>query len=234
MLKSYNGWPASPDRDDLDLLTFMVPGVPDRKFTTVRVAAPLFAYVIRRFDEEVDRLPGGVFDEWSYAFRPARSDEDLISCHGSATAVDLDATEFPMGVSRMTPVQRSTTRGIVSACRGEIRWGGEFRPPWVDEMHFELAKGTRHSTVKETVRIMGLHPDGRVVRPGDIVAGGNATRIRLVKKALAARGVYPRRLAYSGKWNARLGEALLEWTARFPNVSEQARLDRLGSVTHLF
>lgn len=147
-----NGWPASPDPADLDLVWITVA---TRTFRVKRVASPLFEYVIRRWHREVSPLTGGVLDEWSYAYRPIRgSTSGTLSNHSSGTAVDLDATEFPMGVRRMTRRQRWRVRRIVKATGGQIRWGGEWGYP--DEMHLELAPGTTPSSVRRQIDRMGL------------------------------------------------------------------------------
>jgi hypothetical protein len=152
MERSQNGWPASPDPDNLDLVWITVA---TRRFRVKRVAAPLFKYAIRRWHRKVSPLTGGVMDEWSYAYRVIRgSTGGTLSNHSSGTAVDLDATEFPMGVRRMTRRQRWRVRRIVKACGGQLRWGGEWGYP--DEMHLELAPDTTPDTVRTQVRRMGL------------------------------------------------------------------------------
>ena len=150
MLRSANGWPASSDPGDLDLVWI---SVATRRFRVTRVAAPLFRYAIRRWHREVSPLPGGVLDEWSYAFRLIRGSSSTISNHGSGTAVDLDATEFPMGTRRMTRGQRRRVRRIMRACGGVLRWGGEWSYP--DEMHIELAPGTTPASVRRQIARIG-------------------------------------------------------------------------------
>ena len=229
--RSYNGWIASPDPSKINAEWFEVPTVPNRKFRTVKVAAPLFSYLIRRFDAEVDPLGGGVMDEWSYAYRKARA-ADALSCHASGTAVDLDATQFPMGRANMTPAQRKQVEIILGACRKQYRWGGWFRMPYTDEMHFELVKGTSKATVESAIKAMGLHPDGRVLKVEDM-GKDHAVRIRLLKQALARVGLYPKKPRYNGKWNPRVMTGWTVWRGKV-NESPQTRLDRLGAQTGLF
>lgn len=151
MQSSQNGWPAAPDPNDLNL-TWVT--VATRKFRVARPAAPLFRYAIRRWHREVSPLTGGVMDEWSYNYRLIAGTSTL-SNHSSGTAVDLDATEFPMGLHRMTLRQRAHVKAIMRACGGQLRWGGSW---WttVDEMHIELAPGTSPASVKRQARRMGL------------------------------------------------------------------------------
>lgn len=231
MPTSYNGWTASPNLSDLD--TVRIEPVNGRSFIVRQVAAPLFAYLIRRFHAEVDPITGGVMDEWSYSYRKGRA-TNALSCHASATAVDLDATQFPMGRTNMTARQRSAVRSILAATRRMFRWGGDFNRGYEDEMHFELAKGTTPTTVRKAIAAMALHSDGRVLQPNDLRAGGHPTRIRLLKRALAKVGLYPKRPVYSGTWNLQLARAWDTYRKRRPSQSRQERLDALGAVTHLF
>lgn len=229
--RSYNGWIASPDPAKIGVEWYEVPTVPNRRFRTVKVAQPLFSYLIRRFNAEVDPLGGGVIDEWSYAYRKARA-ADALSCHASGTAVDLDATQFPMGRANMTPAQRKAVETILAACEKQYRWGGWFRMPYTDEMHFELVKGTSKASVEKAVRAMALHPDGRVLRLEDL-GKDHPVRIRLLKKALARVDLYPKKPRYNGKWNPQLMVAWTAWRTRNARVP-QARLDDLGAATNLF
>lgn len=233
MERSYNGWPASPKLADLNATRFDVPTVPNRSFTTVTVAAPLFKYLIRRFHAEVDPLTGGVMDEWSYCYRKARA-ADALSCHASATAVDLDATQFPMGRSNMTARQKAKVKAILARCQGQFRWGGDFRMPYTDEMHFELVKGTSPDSVREATIAMFLHTDGRQLWPEDVRPDADPRRIKLLKSALASVGLYPVRRIYNGKWNVKLADAWDLWRMKAPKESTQMRLDVLGVKAGLF
>jgi len=229
---SYNGWPASPNPDAINVDWFTVPTVPNRKFRTVKVAQPLFKYLIRRFHAEVDPLTGGVMDEWSYCYRKARA-ADALSCHASGTAVDLDATQFPMGRANMKKAQRKRVEEILGACFTQWRWGGTFRMPYTDEMHFELVKGTNPTTVKASIASMGLHEDGRQIWPEDIGVD-HRVRVPLLKRALAAQGLFPRKLRYSSKWTPQLNIAWAVWASRGKKPTVQERIDDLGRLSGLF
>lgn len=160
--KSFNGWPVSRDPREIDLVT--ITPVPGRSFRVVRVAGPLFAYLIRRFHEEVEPITGGVLDDWSYNVRPARTQDASApprSNHGSGTAVDLNATHFPRGRTNMTAAQYAAVRKILASCLGVVAWGGDFsRSVNKDQMHFELALGTTKASVERVVKILGLDADG--------------------------------------------------------------------------
>lgn len=228
--RSYNGWRADPDYRKLGASRIEVEG---RGFILVEVAQPLFAYLIRRFHHEVDEIDKGVLDDWSFNYRKARA-ADALSCHASATAVDLNATKYPMGRANMTKAQRKAVERILAASRKQFRWGGWFRMPYTDEMHFELVKGTSPATVRSAIAAMHLHRDGRVIHPDDLQDGGDPYRIRLAKKALARLDLYPKRARYNGKWNARLNLAWTLWRTRKPRQSAEERLDALGAATGLF
>jgi hypothetical protein len=230
MTRSYNGWEADPDYRKLNASRFEVAG---RGFIIVRVAQPLFAYLIRRFDAEVDQIDKGILDDWSFNYRKARA-ADSLSCHASATAVDLNATKYPMGRANMTPAQRKATEAILKACRGQFRWGGWFRMPYTDEMHFELVKGTSPASVKKAIAAMHLHSDGRVIKTEDLKLGGDPYRIKLLKKALARVGLFRRRPVYNGKWTPALSKAWQLWMAQAPKQNGIQRLDALGARTGLF
>lgn len=229
MPTSYNGWPASPDPNAIDAV--WCEPVPGRRFRVQAATVPLFAYLIRRFDAEVDGLLGGVLDEWSYAYRVVRGGTEL-SNHASATAVDLNATKYPMGTRLMTDEQRRRVRWIVHDCRGQIRWGGEWstRP---DEMHFEIAPGTSSKTIRDARIRMGLHPDGRVLQVQDLNRD-HRIRVPLIKRALAQQGLYPKRPVYTRYWVKSLVRAWDAWTRRHPRLITQAALDRLGADSGLF
>lgn len=229
MERSYNGWIASPNPERINATWFTVPGLPTRRFRCVQVSHPLFKYLIRRFNAEVDPLLGGVMDEWSYAYRKARA-ADALSCHASGTAVDLDATQFPMGRANMTAKQRKAVESILAASRKQFRWGGSFRMPYTDEMHFELVKGTTPATVKAAIATMGLHDDGRVVNLDDL-GRDHRTRVPLLKRALADQGRFPKRFRYSPRWTPALTTAVDAWIGE---GAPQERLDRLGALSHRF
>ena len=231
--KSYNGWTASKDPTALGAVTFEVPTVVGRKFTTVKVAAPIFKYMIRRWHAEVDPITGGVMDDWSYCYRKARK-ANALSCHASATAVDLDAAQFPMGRQNMTKKQVDKVTAIVAACRNQVKWGGTYRMPLTDQMHLELMVGTNPDSVRKAIIAMFLYEDGRQMHPTDVDPSADPRRIALLKKALATVGLYPKRPVYNGKWNTKLGAAWSLWRTRRPKDTVQARIDSLGSLSGLF
>ena len=92
------------------------------------------------FHDRVERLDLGQWDEWGWAVRPVRGQDSGYSNHASGTAVDLNATRHPMGVSiyrTFTAEQIRQIRMRMEMLDGVIRWGGEWSRP--DGMHFEIA-----------------------------------------------------------------------------------------------
>ena len=108
---SQNGWPVL-DRSDLTWFT-----AADGRFAAANSdVAYVAAYLINRFDAEVEPIPGKVLDDWSYANRPVTGSTTSISNHASATAWDLNATQHPRGVKHtFTPAQTAAVRRILAS-----------------------------------------------------------------------------------------------------------------------
>jgi hypothetical protein len=118
--RSQNGWPVltePPPRVEL------VPGV--RVTVLPGDVAWLFQRVARFIHEHIEPLDTPVYedgrrlptDDWGWAYRPVRGQEEGYSNHASATAMDLNATQHPRGVKRTwTPAETAA----------------------IDRMHFEI------------------------------------------------------------------------------------------------
>ncbi len=104
------------------------------------------------WDETINPLDAqSTWDEWAWPVRPVRGQSSGYSNHASGTAIDLDATRHPIGVSiyrnlRSTQVAAIRTRMLFY--RGCVKWGGDWSRP--DGMHFEIAKNL--STCEKTAR----------------------------------------------------------------------------------
>jgi hypothetical protein len=99
-----------------------------------RVAAPIFIELTRGLQRLGAKLPQRA-DDWSFANRDIRGYPGQKSFHAWGLAIDLDATENPMGSARTSfPVAK--TRELVDGLRF-VEWGFEWdsRP---DPMHFEI------------------------------------------------------------------------------------------------
>ncbi len=132
---SQNGYPAN----DSSLLEVIRP-VAARAFRVRKGAvASVFSYLIAEFDKRVEDIEAGQLDDWSYAERPVRGGSDL-SNHASGTAVDLNATQHPLGTapaSHFSEAQMGTIFTILNELGGVVRWGGSYTGRQ-DPMHFEI------------------------------------------------------------------------------------------------
>lgn len=138
MSTSQNGWPALAYRSDL-LHKWKVPGA-DRHFLLRNGSAGfVLCHFILWFHESVQRLnlKGHVWDEWAHAFRDIRGYSTNLSNHASGTAVDLNATLYPLGTMLMKRWRILKIRARLLLYRGAIRWGGDYEGR-KDQMHFEI------------------------------------------------------------------------------------------------
>lgn len=135
------GWgnPDEPDFRERHIITIVpVKGVP---LYVHRAAAPIFEELAKSLDHYGARL-NLRDDDWSYANRDIRGVTGVKSYHAWGLAIDLDATENPMGASTTTfPVWR--TRRLVDDLRF-VTWGYEWQDGRPDPMHFEI-HGSRES-----------------------------------------------------------------------------------------
>jgi len=132
---SYNGWPASKDRNEIGIKSYIVPG------TTVKLAcaekvAPLligFAADFHKLIEPID----GTGDDWGYCYRMIRGSTDKLSNHSSGTALDLNATKHPLGKSGTFDEQKVPMLRALAKKYG-LKAGMDYVNR-KDEMHFEIA-----------------------------------------------------------------------------------------------
>jgi hypothetical protein len=135
MLKSYNGYPASKDPDEIRITSYLVKGT-SRKLRCAESVGPLLAAFAAEFHELIEPIDEGVFDDWGYAFRNVRGSSDRLSCHSSGSAVDLNATRHPLGkVGTFPPEKVPMLRAL--AKKYGLKWGGDYKGR-ADEMHFEV------------------------------------------------------------------------------------------------
>lgn len=142
MSTSQNGWPALASSSPA-LHTWVVPGASGTTRLRLRngSAGFLLAHLALWFDQKVEDLVGnyeGGLDDWAYAYRPVRGYSSALSNHSSGTAVDLNATDHPLGVTdTFSPAEERLIRGRLELYAGCIRWGGDYQGR-KDEMHFEI------------------------------------------------------------------------------------------------
>ena len=154
MRTSQNGWPASKDPDEIQIVSKRVPGT-GLKLRVAAPVAPLLIAFARDFHNEIERINEGQLDDWGYAYRDIRG-ASTLSNHASGTAIDLNATQHPLGAENtFTDEQARTIRRL---CRKYgLRWGGDYRNR-KDEMHFEIAMNA--AQVANLIRTLRLEKDG--------------------------------------------------------------------------
>lgn len=138
---SQNGYPAN----DRNLVSSrLVPGTTRRLTVRNGPAGDLLLALAGEFDRTVENIdaPQEVMDDWGYAERPIRGGTTL-SNHASGTAIDLNATQHPLGTNpadNFTPAQIAAIRRALIRAQGCVRWGGDYTGR-KDPMHFEIIKG---------------------------------------------------------------------------------------------
>jgi len=151
ILKSYNGYPASKDPEEIKIKSYGVKGT-DRKLKCAESVGPLLAAFAAEFHELIEPIDEGTFDEWGYAFRMVRGTTDKLSCHSSGTAIDLNATKHPLGKAGTFPAEKVPMIRALAKKYG-LKWGGDFksRP---DDMHFEVE--ATPSKAQALIKSLGL------------------------------------------------------------------------------
>jgi hypothetical protein len=134
LLTSYNGYPASRDLAEIGIKSYKVKGT-DRKLRCAESVGLLLASFAAEFHNLIEPIDEGVFDDWGYAFRMVRGSENVLSCHSSGTAIDLNATQHPLGAVGTFPAEKVPMIRALAKKYG-LKWGGDWKRK--DEMHFEV------------------------------------------------------------------------------------------------
>jgi hypothetical protein len=135
MLLSYNGWPASKDQAEINVKPYPVKGT-NLKIRCAAGAGELLAAFAAEFNELIEPIDEGKLDDWAYVFRMVRGTTDKLSCHSSGTAIDLNATQHPLGKVGTFPLEKVPMIRALAKKYG-LTWGGDYRGR-KDEMHFEI------------------------------------------------------------------------------------------------
>jgi hypothetical protein len=150
MASSQNGWPASPNRETLGVVSISIEGC-ETKFAVCNKVAPIFKAFLAEFNEKVEKIDKGK-DDWGYAFRQVRGSTDMLSNHASGTAVDVNALKHPLGASNtFKPEKEQIVRDLCA--KYGLRWGGDYKNR-KDEMHFEITESPKE--VKARIKRLGL------------------------------------------------------------------------------
>jgi hypothetical protein len=159
MTSSQNGWRALTPTSRL-LYTWTVPGDGTRLRLRQGPAGFLLIHLATRFDKQVENLREPLLDDWGYAYRPIRGFVEL-SNHASGTAIDLNATDHPLGAENtFTPTEEATVNRLLKKYEGCIRWGGNYQNR-KDEMHFELDRTLKEC--RKVARSLSQSPRGRAI-----------------------------------------------------------------------
>ena len=136
MIKSANGWTASKNRTEIGIESFTVPGT-KLKLACAKSVAPLLVGFAAEFHELIEPIDEGTLDDWGYAYRDVRGSTTSLSNHSSGTAIDLNATQHPLGKVGTFPNEKVPMIRALAKKYGLI-WGGDYKNR-KDEMHFEIA-----------------------------------------------------------------------------------------------
>jgi len=157
VVRSQNGWKAN-DRSVISTRT--VRGTHVRLAVRNGPAGDLLLEIAALFDLMVQDLDQpGPADEWGYAERPIRGTTDTVSNHASGTAIDLNATRWPLGSQpgvNLSGRQIATVRDIVAITGGVVRWGGDYQGR-KDPMHFEIADNRTEAECARALAALRAH-----------------------------------------------------------------------------
>ncbi len=134
--ESQNGWPASPIPTEIDIVTVPVRLRSGTKNIQVTKAA---APVLVEFVEWWDRTIEPVTELGGYNYRSVRGYENIISNHGSGSAVDINASRHPLGAVGTVSTKQAYLISSKASSLG-LKWGGNYSGR-KDEMHAEVASG---------------------------------------------------------------------------------------------
>lgn len=137
---SVNGWPVLTSSDQCKKWVIPFPAGGQSRHLILAPGAPGFvlAHFALWFHAVIEPLNAGTWDDWGWANRNIRGSSS-ISNHASGTAIDLNATKHPMGVSgTFTAWQKFRIKTkLRTFYGGVIVWGDDWSRP--DGMHFEIA-----------------------------------------------------------------------------------------------
>jgi hypothetical protein len=151
METSYNGYPASKDPAAIQIKPYVVQGT-GLKLRCAETVGPLLAGFAAEFHELIEPIDDGGLDDWGYCYRMVRGDPAKLSNHSSGTAIDLNATQHPLGkVGTFEAGKVPMLRAL--AKKYGLTWGGDYKTR-ADEMHFEVNIGP--AKVAELITKLGL------------------------------------------------------------------------------
>lgn len=152
MASSYNGWPASDDRDAIGVVpSYWFPG--GVKAGDVQA---VLGYVAAQLDARVEPIVDGHC--WGYTYKANVNNPSQLSCHASGTAIDFNAPAHPNGSSNtFTDQQVGEIYAILDEVQGSVSWLSGY-----DEMHFEIC-----CNATDLAQVAATLPSGGGVGPDD-------------------------------------------------------------------
>ena len=166
MVYSQNGYTAN----DISLTkVWLIPGTTRKIRLRADDCGFVLVHLAAWFDKAIETIDNdSVFDDWGYAERLIRGSETTVSNHASGTAMDLNATQHPLGVrNTFSDTQENRIRTQLKLYEGVIRWGGDYVNR-ADEMHFEINR--RYSEVQRIARKIRGGSGGTVTAPNVTIA----------------------------------------------------------------
>ena len=127
---SQNGWPASSDMAEIDIVWVPLPGT-TKGFNATRKAADALEEMALWWSKNVEPIK----TIYGHNYRKIRGGTS-ISNHGSGTAIDINAADHPLGASGTVSAAKRALITAKAASLG-LRWGGDYSGR-KDEMHFEV------------------------------------------------------------------------------------------------
>lgn len=130
----------------------------------------LLAHFVLWYGDSIEKLAGKVLDDWGYAYRLIRGSAEDLSNHASGTAVDLNATQHPLGTRTLSAWKKAKIRARLLIYRGCIRAGLDYHRR-KDEQHYEIDKpfGTVAAVARKMrgtdrgVRLLKANPSQRAL-----------------------------------------------------------------------
>lgn len=198
---SQNGFPALP-ADSPKLYTWIIKPKGAKEPIKLRMrngsAGFLLAHFVLWFAETIEPLYGRVLDDWAYAYRAIRGSETTLSNHSSGTAVDLNATQHPLGKTGTYKAwQYTKIRARLLIYRGAIRAGLDYNGR-KDEMHYEINKSLsfcesiakRMMKTERGLRILKDNPTQKaVILDGNAVIPAPAVKPKPAPMPLLRKGM---------------------------------------------
>lgn len=131
---SYNGWPVV---DQSAIVPMVVAGVEFPGGVLAGDVAIVLTAFAQWWHETIEPLKAG--DCWGYEVRADTNDPNLISCHASGTAIDLNAPDHPNGGSQYAGLGLGQVNAINAKVAeiGCLYWGANFTGVH-DPMHIEI------------------------------------------------------------------------------------------------